>query len=81
MSDAPSFLGRGWSFPPSFASGGVRMDARIRELLRSAGQKLGADPLSLISGPAHDAAPMGAAVPAGLLFVPSVGVASALCSL
>ncbi len=55
------------------ASGGVRMDARIRELLRSAGQKLGADPLSLISGPAHDAAPMGAAVPAGLLFVPSVG--------
>lgn len=37
MSDAPSFLGRGWSFPPSFASGGVRMtedEADIQASLR-----------------------------------------------
>lgn len=25
MSDTPSFLGRGWSFPPAFANGSVRM--------------------------------------------------------
>lgn len=37
MSDAPSFLGRGWSFPPSFANGGVRMtedEADIQASLR-----------------------------------------------
>ncbi len=37
MSDEPSFLGRGWSFPPAFANGGVRLtedEADVQASLR-----------------------------------------------
>jgi len=54
-------------------SGGACMDARVTDALDRAARKLGVEPLSMVSGPAHDAASMGAIVPAGMLFVPSVG--------
>ena len=55
------------------ASGGVRMDPEVVQVLTKAALGRGVQPLSLDSGPAHDAAPLGTRVPAGLLFVPSVG--------
>lgn len=57
---------------PLSASGGVRMHPKAMDELRNAALRQGAEPATLISGPAHDAAPMGRIVPTGLLFVPSV---------
>ncbi|MDL2266474.1 Zn-dependent hydrolase [Desulfovibrio sp. OttesenSCG-928-G15] len=53
------------------ASGGVRMDAALMEKLRNSATVLGEEPLLLPSGPAHDAAALGAKVPVAMLFVPS----------
>lgn len=55
------------------ASGGVRTSAEVGEAFRAAAEKRGIAPLFMKSGPAHDAASMGRRVPAGLLFVPSIG--------
>lgn len=54
------------------ASGGVAMSGKAMDALRNAARKCGVEPCDIISGPAHDAAPMGRIVPAGLLFVPSL---------
>lgn len=56
------------------ASGGVSMHPKAMHALQAAanGRGVEAETLILISGPAHDAAPMGHVVPAGMLFVPSV---------
>lgn len=53
------------------SSGGVPMDETLGTLLLAAAEKLGESPLSLPSGPAHDAACMAARMPTALLFVPS----------
>ncbi|NLW80916.1 MAG: M20 family metallo-hydrolase [Desulfovibrionales bacterium] len=55
------------------ASGGVRMSPAIGNAFHAAAVKNDVQPLSMTSGPAHDAAPMGMVVPAGMLFVPSIG--------
>lgn len=60
------------SMRPLSASGGVAMAAIAMDALRGAAGKCGVTPRNIISGPAHDAAPMGRIVPSGLLFVPSI---------
>lgn len=51
----------------------VPMDARLVALAAEAAADLGHTPVVLPSGAGHDAAVMGARVPAGLVFVPSIG--------
>ncbi len=58
---------------PLSASGGTRLSPEAGEAFRAAARRHGAETLSLVSGPAHDAAALGKIVPAGLLFVPSAG--------
>lgn len=53
-------------------SGGVSMSPQLMGLFEEACLKHGVTPMLLPSGPAHDAAAMGAVVPTALLFVPSI---------
>ena len=53
-------------------SGGVPMAPAAIDVLSTATREMGVTPELMVSGPAHDAAPMGRVVPAGMLFVPSI---------
>lgn len=55
------------------ASGGAKMDDAVMALFREAAARRGISCMDMVSGPAHDAACLAAVVPAGLLFVPSIG--------
>jgi beta-ureidopropionase / N-carbamoyl-L-amino-acid hydrolase len=53
--------------------GGARMDERLALAVESVAQDLNVSSLKMVSGAGHDARVVGRYVPAGMLFVPSIG--------
>jgi allantoate deiminase len=58
------------TWAPSGASRAVRCDERVTAALRAGVRTAtGRDPRAIVSGAGHDAAPLSAAMPVGMLFV------------
>jgi N-carbamoyl-L-amino-acid hydrolase len=52
---------------------GARVDDRVALVIESVAGDLGVSSLRMVSGAGHDARVVGRHVPAGMLFVPSIG--------
>ena len=60
-------------FERYYVSRAAPTDARLRNAVADAAEKLGLDTLSMPSGAGHDAQSMALIAPVGMIFIPSVG--------